>query len=77
MKTVTLFTIPNCKWCQDAKEYLKKRNIRYTSVDVTKNKKALNDCKKSGCKGAPVLLIDKKWFCKFDKNIINKELGIK
>lgn len=77
MKQVALFTLPNCKWCNEAKAYLKSKKIRFNIVDVSKNKQALNDCKRHGCKGAPVVLINETWICGFDKAKINKELGIK
>ena len=77
MKQVALFVLPKCKWCNEAKEYFKVKKIRYNLIDLSTNKKALNDCKKQGCSGAPVVLIENRWICGFDKNKINKELGIK
>ena len=77
MKPVALFVLPKCKWCEEAKAYLKLKNIRYTLVDVSKNKQALKDCQKHGCNGATFVLIGNSWICGFDKNKINKELGIK
>ncbi len=74
---VALFTLPNCKWCNEAKLYLKSNKIRYNEVDLTKNKQALKDCQKHKCKGAPVFLIGNHWICGFDKTKINKALGIK
>ena len=76
MKRVALFTLPNCKWCNDAIIYLKSKNIKYTKIDLTKNKNALKDCQKR-CQGAPVFLIGNSWICGFDKEKLNKELGIK
>ena len=76
MKPIALFTLPNCKWCNDAIIYLKSKNIKYTKIDLTKNKNALKDCQKR-CSGAPVILIGNSWICGFDKEKINKELGIK
>ncbi|AXX93166.1 NrdH-redoxin [Malaciobacter molluscorum LMG 25693] len=77
MKPIALFTIPNCKWCEKAKAYFKSKNIRYNQIDVSRNKQALKDCQKHGCNGAPVVLIGNCWICGFDKEKINKELGIK
>lgn len=77
MKPVALFVLPNCKWCEQAKSYFKSKKIRYNQIDVSKNKQALIDCQKHGCNGAPVVLIGNRWICGFDKNEINKELGIK
>ena len=77
MKRVALFVLPNCKWCNEAKAYFKAKKIRYNLVDVSKNKQAMKDCQKHGCKGAPVVLVENLWICGFDKNKINKALGIK
>ncbi len=77
MKQVVLFTLPKCKWCNEAKVYLKAKKIKYNLINLSTNKKALNDCKKHGCKGAPVFLIDNKWICGFNKDKINRVLGIK
>ena len=77
MKPVALFTSPKCKWCDEAKIYLKSKKIRYNQIDVSKDKKALKDCQKHGCRGVPVVLIGNTWICGFDKNKINKALGIK
>jgi len=77
MKQVALFVLPKCKWCNTAKAYLKEKKIRFNIVDLSTNKKALNDCKKHGCTGAPVVLVENQWICGFDKNKINKALGIK
>jgi len=46
-------------------------------VDVSKNKKALKDCQNQGCRGVPVFLIGQTWVCGFDKQKINRLLGIK
>ena len=77
MKLVALFTLPNCKWCNEAKTYFKTKKIKYNLIDLSTNKKAFSDCKKHGCNGAPVVLIGNQWICGFDKNKINKALGIK
>lgn len=77
MKRVALFTLPNCKWCNEAKNYFALKKIKYNLIDVSKNKQALKDCQKHGCKGAPVVLIENQWICGFDKKKINKALGIK
>ena len=76
MKPIALFTLPNCKWCQEAISYLKSRKLKFNQIDLTKNKKALYDCQKR-CKGAPVFFFFFVWICGFDKDKLNKELGIK
>jgi len=77
MKPVALFTLPNCKWCKEASTYLKAKKIKFNLIDLSKNKEALKDCQKHKCTGVPVVLIGNVWICGFDKDKINKELGIK
>lgn len=76
MKPVALFTLQNCKLCKELIKYLDNKKIKYNQIDLSSNKKALNDCKKR-CSKAPVILIGNSWICGFDKDKINKELGIK
>lgn len=76
MKPIALFTLPDCKLCKEAVSYLNSKKLKYNLIDLTTNKKALNDCKKR-CFKAPVILIGNTWICGLDKNKINQELGIK
>ncbi|MDX1808644.1 MAG: glutaredoxin domain-containing protein [Sulfurospirillaceae bacterium] len=75
-KRVIIFTAPGCSWCTTAKQYLKRNNIKFKTIDVSKDKDAARDCQKHGCHGVPVLLIGSKWICGFDKPKINKELNL-
>lgn len=75
-KSVTIFTSPTCVWCNRAKSYFTKNNIRFKTIDVTKDKFAANDCLKHGCKGVPVILIaGTYWICGFDEKKIENALG--
>ena len=77
-KRVALFTGPGRIWCVKAKNFFKKHKIRFNEIDVTKNKKAADDCKKhTGGGGIPVILIENRWISGFNENLIKKELGIK
>ena len=76
MKSVVLFTSPSCHWCMTAKRYFKEKNIRFKTIDISKDKAAAKDCQKHGCRGVPVVLIGSRWICGFDKTKINRELGI-
>ena len=77
MKKVVVFTSPSCKWCSVVKNHLKKNNIKFKAIDITKDKYAAADCQKHGCRGVPVVLIGSRWICGFDEKKINKELNIK
>ncbi len=76
-KRVVLFTAPGCHWCVTAKNYFKKNEVKFRIIDISKDKNAAKDCEKHGCRGVPVIMVGNKWICGFDKNKINKELGIK
>lgn len=76
-KRVVLFTSPGCTWCTTAKNHLKKHNITYKTIDISRDKDAAKDCERHGCRGVPVLLIGSTWICGFDKAKINKALDIK
>jgi len=76
-KSVVLFTSPSCVWCTRAKQYFKKNNIKFKTIDISRDKKAANDCLKHGCRGVPVILIGSQWICGFDEPKIKKALGLK
>ena len=75
-KRVVLFTAPGCHWCTTAKTYLKSKGVKFKAIDISKDESAAKDCQRHGCKGVPALLVGSRWICGFDKNKINKELGI-
>ena len=74
MKKVVVFTSPSCRWCSVVKNHLKKNNIKFKTIDITKDDYAAADCQLHGCKGVPVVLIGSKWICGFDEQKIQKAL---
>ncbi len=76
-KRVVLFTSPNCKWCTVAKQYFQKNKIKFNQIDISKDKKAAEDCVRHGCRGVPVVLVGSRWIAGFDQKKIDRELGIK
>lgn len=76
-KRVILFTAPNCSWCSVAKNFFKDNQIKFKTIDISRDKSAKADCEKHGCRGVPVILIGSRWICGFDKVKISKELGLK
>jgi len=74
-KPIVLFTSPTCKWCTTAKKYLKEKGLKFKTIDVTKDKKAMQDCMNHGCRGVPVVLIGSRWVCGFDQSKIEKALA--
>lgn len=77
-RRVIVFTSPSCPWCRRVKEYLRKNDISFKSIDITKNAHAARDIKrKTGQMGVPVTLIDNRPVVGFDKQKLNRLLGIK
>ncbi len=75
---VRLFSTPACPYCFTLKEFLKEKNISFEEVDVSKDKKALEEIiKKSGRMEAPILEIGNEIVVGFDKEKIVKLLNIK
>lgn len=75
---VVVFTTPTCSWCRVVKQHLKKHNIRYKEVDITKDSHAARDMvRRTGQQGVPVTLINNRPVVGFDKEKINRLLNIK
>ena len=78
MKKVIVYSTEACPFCVDAKDFLKKRKIKFEEIDVNKDKKAaLEMIKKSGQNGVPVIEIGKEIITGFDEAKLKKALGIK
>lgn len=75
---VIMFTTPACSFCNNAKRYLREKNIRFTEVDVARDPKAAEDMlKRTGQRGVPVILINNRPVVGFDIPKINLLLNIK
>jgi len=81
MKTqpsVILFTTPTCSWCRTVKQYLRKNDVRFKEVDITRDEGAARDMvRRTGQQGVPVTLINNRPVVGFNKNEINRLLNIK
>jgi glutaredoxin-like YruB-family protein len=76
--TVVVFTTPTCSWCRVVKQHLKKHNIRFKEIDVSKDERAARDMvRRTGQQGVPVTLIQNRPIVGFNKQQINRMLGIK
>ena len=76
-KNVKIYTTPTCPYCIKAKQFLKDNNIEFENIDVATNPgKAQEMVDKSGQMGVPVLEIDGEIITGFDKEAIQKALGI-
>jgi len=76
--TVIVFTTPTCSWCRTVKQHLKKHNIRFKEIDVTKDERAARDMvRRTGQQGVPVTLIQNRPVIGFNKQEINRLLDIR
>jgi glutaredoxin-like YruB-family protein len=78
MPKVKIYTTPACPFCNLAKQYLKEKGIEFEEIDVSKDEMAAQEMiEKSGQMGVPVIEIDGKIVIGFDKEKIDKLLGLK
>ena len=76
-KKVLIYSTPTCPFCHQTKDYLKEKKIVFTDFDVSADSaKAQEMIDKSGQMGVPVLDIEGKIIVGFDKEAIDKELGL-
>ena len=55
MNEITVFTKPNCVQCEATKRWLDNNDIAYTTVDISKDLKALDRIVALGFRAAPVV----------------------
>jgi glutaredoxin-like YruB-family protein len=54
VKRVTVYSTPTCSWCNTLKAWLRKNNIPYTDIDVSRDEKAAQDMvRRTGQQGVP------------------------
>jgi len=76
-KKVFIYSTPTCPFCHQTKDYLNEKKIAFTDFDVASDSaKAQEMIDKSGQMGVPVLDIEGKIIVGFDKEAIDKELGL-
>lgn len=54
IKRVTVYSTPTCSWCNTLKTWLRKNNIPFADVDVSRDEKAAQDLvRRTGQQGVP------------------------
>jgi len=55
--TITVYTKPGCQPCKATKRWLDKRDLEYSTVDVTTSPADLEAIKALGYEGVPVVIV--------------------
>ena len=77
MPTVRIYSTSTCPYCRMAKDYLKAKGIQFEDIDVSADTVRADEMVKiSGQMGVPVLDIDGTIIVGFDRQKINKALGL-
>ncbi len=73
---VTVYTTPTCPWCKQAKGFLQSKGVAYREVDVTKDRKLVDELYElSGQLGVPVITDGATVIIGFDKPSLEKLAG--
>jgi len=76
-KNVKIYTTPTCPYCINAKKYLTDHKVQFENIDVSADTaKAQEMVDKSGQMSVPVLEVDSEVIVGFDKEKIDKALGL-
>ncbi|KKU10898.1 MAG: Glutaredoxin-like protein, YruB-family [Parcubacteria group bacterium GW2011_GWB1_46_8] len=77
ISTVKVYSTPVCPYCQMAKDFLKKNNIAYQEIDVSKNEQSFQEMvQRSGQMGVPVLDVKGTIVVGFNRRAIAQLLDI-
>lgn len=75
-KKVVIYSTPTCPFCKRTKEYLSRKGISYTDIDVSQDReKAREMTEKSGQMSVPVTMIDDEIVVGFDQGRLDKLLA--
>lgn len=74
---VVVFSTPTCPYCHMAKDYLQKRGISFNDVNVAADGEAARALmRQTGQTGVPQLNINGQWILGFDREAIDRALGL-
>ena len=73
--SVKIYTTNHCPYCNMAKDYFKKNDVKYTEINVEQDEKAAEEMiEKSGQMGVPVIDVNGQIIVGFNKPAIEKAL---
>ncbi len=75
---VKVFSTPACPYCHMVKDFLKKHNVKFKDIDVSKDSKAAREMiEKSGQMGVPVTEINGKIIVGYNVPALKEALKLK
>lgn len=76
-KQVTVYSTPTCSWCNTLKTWLRKNNIQFNDIDISRDEKAAQDLvRRSGQQGVPQTEINGQIVVGFDQQRLKQLLEI-
>ena len=76
-KNVVVYSTPACSWCATLKTHLRKNGVSFRDIDISRDQRAAEELvRRSGQQGVPQTEIDGQIIVGFDRDRINKMLGI-
>lgn len=76
-RKVVIYSTPTCPYCKRAKDYLSRKGIPYTDINVAEDReKAKEMIQKSGQMGGPVIIIgDNEIVVGFNQSLLDRLLS--
>ena len=75
-KKVVVYSTPTCPYCKRAKDYLSRKGISYTDINVAESRDAAKEMiQKSGQMGVPVIIIDGEVVVGFNQTLLDRLLS--
>jgi len=71
---IELYSKPRCSFCDAAKNWLDKHDVRYTVYDISSDSEAFDRFSKLGQRTVPQIVLDGKHLGNYDTLMDNKEL---
>jgi len=72
---ITMYTTPSCSFCNKAKDFFRKNNIRFTEYNVARDQRRADEMvRKSGQMGVPVIDINGRIIVGFNQPEVEKAL---
>ncbi len=74
-KKVVIYSTPTCPYCKRAKDYLSRKEIPYTDINVAQDRDAAKEMiQKSGQMGVPVITIGDEVVVGFNQALLDSLL---